>query len=215
MFGRFGQLVDLAVQQPDVRGREPSPSLPFYATPTQQLHFEDRVDGTPSSTEIPTRQKPDTPASSCPTVSTGAAEAGLLTRFVADIVPWIVSTCPGSRFANSVIGLASHQPIVRNAMVALVRTREEALNSTNGKKDFGEHGSRSVDAVERELGRVEDTLAVHVARTLLSVTRLFGSRPTYWSKVGGSYLHSKEGLEEPLRYLLQMQGKIGESPRTP
>ncbi|CAI6091575.1 unnamed protein product [Clonostachys chloroleuca] len=208
MLGRFGQLVDLAVQQPDVRGREPSPSLPFYAAPIQRLHLEDRVDGTRSLTERPARQNQDKPASSCPAVSTGTSEAGLLTSFVADIVPWIVSTCPGSRFANSVIGLASHQPVVRNAMVALVRTREEALNSTDGKKDFGERGSRSVDAVERELGRVEDTLAVHVARSLLSVTRLFGSRPTYWSKVGGSYLHSKEGLEEPLRYLLQMQGKI-------
>ncbi|VUC29059.1 unnamed protein product [Clonostachys rosea] len=217
ILGRFGQLVDLAVQQPDIRGREPSPSLPFYATPIQQVTFEDRVDSTPSSIETQARHKPDVPAGSSlaggslaggsPAGGTCAAEAGLLMSFVADIVPWIVSTCPGSRFANSVIGLASRQPAVRSAMIALVRIRKQALDSANGRKECEQHKS-SLDILERELSHVDDTVAVNVARTLLFVTRLFGSSPTYWSKVAGNYLHSKEGLEEPLRYLLQMQGKI-------
>lgn len=212
-FDRSGPLVDFTVQQPELRGREHSPSLSFYATPIQQVSqtptFEGRVGCTPPSTETQAGRRTDAPASSSSAHSNSGAEAGLLSTFVNDIVPWIVSTCPGSRFANSVIGLAECQPAVRSAMIALVRARNKAIYVENGRKDLEEHGGHHLDTVEGELGYVDDILATNVARSLLSVARLFGSRPTYWSKVGGSYLPSKGGLEEPLRYLLQMQGKIG------
>lgn len=212
-FDRFGPLVDFTVQQPDLRGREHSPLLPLYDTPIQQLSqaptLGDRVGCTPPSTETQAGRGPDTPASSSSARSNSGAEAGLLSSFVHDIVPWIVSTCPGSKFANSVIGLAECQPAVCGAMIALVRARNKAIYAANGGKDLEEHGGHHLDTVEGELGHVDDILATNVARSLLSVARLFGSRPTYWSKLGGSYLPSKGGLEEPLRYLLQMQGKIG------
>ncbi|KAH8896274.1 hypothetical protein GQ53DRAFT_838490 [Thozetella sp. PMI_491] len=211
-FGRFGSPVEFTAQQPDLSRQEHSPSLSFYAAPIRQYPqapaFEDRVGCTPPSTETQAGRQPDTPASSSSARSNSGAEAGLLTSFVNDIVPWIVSTCPGSRFANSVIALAERQPAVRSAMIALVRARNKAMYAANVRKDLTEHGGHHPDTFEGELGHVDDTLATNVARSLLSVARLFGSRPTYWSKVRGGYLSSKWGLEEPLRYLLQIQGKI-------
>ena len=210
---RCRPLVDFTTQQPCLRGREHSPSSSFYARPIQQLPqapaFEDQVGYTPLSTETQAGRGPDTPASSGSARNNGGAEAGLLMSFVSDIVPWIVSTCPGSRFANSLVGLAECQPAVRSAMIAVVEARNKATYAMNSRGSLEDRGGHPLDTVEGELAHVDDALATNVARSLLFIARLFGSRPTSWSKVGGSYLPSKGGLEEPLRYLLQMQGKFG------
>lgn len=210
---RRGPSVDFTARQSDYRARGHSPSVSSYSRSIQSFSrvppFEDSIRHTPPLTERQAGRVPDTPASSSSARNNGAAEAGLLMSFVSDIVPWIVSTCPGSRFANSLIGLAECQPAVRSAMIALVEARNKAIYPANGRQYLEDQGGHRLDAVEGELGHVDDALAVNVAGSLISIARLFGSRPAYWSKVGGSYLPPKGGFEEPLRYLLQMQGKFG------
>jgi hypothetical protein len=208
-----GLLEDFTVQHPGLRAGEHLLSFSSCTTPIQQSTqapaLEDRV-GCPSlATQTRVRRCPGIPASINSTQEKGDLEAALLTSFVTDVVPWIVSTCPGSRFANSVISLAERQPTVRGAMTALVKARNKAIYAGNDREGRGHHGDRYLDTIEGELGHVDDTPATNVTRSLLSVARLFGSRPAHWRKVKGTYLPSKGGFEEPLRYLLQMQGKIG------
>lgn len=205
--GRVEHLVDFTVQQPGLGAPEQSPLLSSYAPASHSSPISYAA----PSTEAPVGGRLDTQTINSSARSSSRAEAGLLSSFIQDIVPWIVSTCPGSTFANSVIGLAECQPAVRSAMIALVRARNKVICDADGTKVLEEHEGDYLGTVERELGHVDDILAVNVAKSLLSVARLFGSRPTYWGKLGGNYLPAEEGSAEPLRYLLQMQGKIGKS----
>lgn len=141
------------------------------------------------------------------------AESYHLTSFVHDIVPWIVSTCPGSKFANSVVRLAERQRVVRNAMIALVWARCKAIpaayGSTNQSRPDDHSYQVELNAIENQLIMVDDPLAARVARSLVAIGRLFGSRPAEWATARGEYPQSQFAFDEPLRYLLQMQAKTG------